>query len=169
VEPTILYHYAVEEKFKRVIKQQALLPSAPFNSRISETDWQTYSHTFLFSVARLNICCFLELVPESWMEYGLFKLLMKEFAGGDHLLKITVSDDEKFPILVRDHSFHSPKKYGMKPTTWSERKNRDSRPDLREKWYRSTTLLSNYNGSFICPEVLIPFSVPLVNIKILGE
>lgn len=120
-------------------------------------------------MARLTTCCFFERKPESWREYGLFELLMEEFAGGDHLLELTVSDEERNPILVRDHSFHSPRKYGMSPQEWRKREMRDSRLDLREAWYKSTTLLNDYDGDFICPEVLIPFPIFLGNIRVIGE
>ncbi|MBS3116503.1 hypothetical protein J4421_02800 [Candidatus Woesearchaeota archaeon] len=164
-----LYHYVTEDKYRSLLARKFLMPSAPFNSRILEREWEAYVRQFPFQVARLNTCCFFEPEPQSWREHGLFELLMEEFAGGDYLLEVTVSDEERSPILVRDHSFHSPKKYGMPLQEWRKREVRDSKSELREAWYQSTTPLRDYEGSFICPEVLIPFPISLNNIKIIGE
>jgi len=157
----MFYHYLGEEKFQSTLKKKMLLPSAPFNSRVPEEQWEEYTSGFSFPVARLYTCCFFEQEPVSWKEYDLFDLLMEEFAGGDHLLGLDVgtTESDEYPILVRDHNFHSPKKYGMSPQEWKKRKMRDSRPKLREAWYRSAIPLSEYSGSHICPEVLIPFGI----------
>ncbi len=166
---TFFYHYVTERKFKDVIERKLLVPSSPFNSKVPEKEWQDYARQFSFPVARLNTCCFFEPNPEKWREYGLFDLLMEEFSGGDHLLELTVSDEEKAPILVRDHSFHSPKKYDMLPQEWRKREKRDSRPELREAWYQSTTPLRAYDGSFICPEALIPYPISLNKIRVISK
>lgn len=164
-----LYHHVSDRKYIDTIERKLLIPSSPFNSRVPESEWQKYAGNFSFPVARMNTCCFFEPNPENWREYGLFDLLMEEFAGGDYLLELSVNDNDKTPILVRDHSLHSPRKYGMPPQEWRKREKRDSRPDLREAWYQSTTPLRNYDRSFVCPEVLIPFPISLNNIKIIGE
>ena len=161
-----LYHYMASKKYQSMLDSRMLIPSAPFNSTISETQWDDYSRHFSFPIVRLYTCCFLELAPQNWKDYGLFELLMEEFSGGDHLLEFTISDQEKKPLLVRDHSFHSPKKYGQSVQEWRRREIRNSRPELREAWYRSTTRLSNYDGNFICPEVLVPFTIEMSDIKV---
>jgi hypothetical protein len=161
-----LYHYLAESKYLDIIERKLLMPTSPFNSRIPENEWQKYSSQFTFSVSRMNTCCFFEQNPEKWKEYGLFDLLMEEFAAGDYLLRLIVEDNPESPLLIRDHSFHSPKKYGMSPQEWRKREQRDSRPDLREAWYQSTVPLRDYDGSYICPEVLIPFPISLDNIKV---
>ncbi len=164
-----LYHHVSERKYAEIAERKILVPSSQFNPRVAENEWQDYASQFPFPVARLNICCFFEPKPESWRGYGLFDLLMEEFAGGDHLLELTVADDETNPVLVRDHSFHSPKKYGMTPKEWRKREKRDSRPDLREAWYKSAVPLKDYGGGFVCPEVLIPFPISLNRIRAVGE
>lgn len=169
MENITLCHYVTNRKYMDIIKRKLLIPSSPFNSKISKNKWQGYARQFPFPVTRLNTCCFFESNPKNWEKYHLFELLMKEFAGGDYLLELTVSDNKKNPILVRDHSFHSPKKYGMSPKEWEKREKRNSRPDLRKAWYQSTALLKNYDGSFICPEVLIPFPILLNKIKIINK
>lgn len=161
-----LYHYISKAEHEELRRRKILIPTSPFNPRIKDDEWKAYIKRFGFPVSRHYICTFFKEKPESWVRYGLFDLLMEEFAGGDFLLKITTDDDPDNPILVRDHKFHSPREYGCSPEVWRNRKIRDSRPDLRDKWYESAIKLSDYNGSYICPEVLIPFSVPLDRIKI---
>jgi len=162
-----LYHYVTDKKYENIVKERSLVPSAPFNSKIPKEEWKDYAGKFPFLVARLYTCSFLESEPQSWKDYGLFELLMDEFAGGDHLLELTFSEEEKDLFLVRDHSFHSPKKYNLLPQEWRKREMRDSRPGLREAWYQSTTSLKDYDGSFICPEVLIPCPIPLDKIRVI--
>ena len=167
MDNTTLYHYLTSKKYQSMLDSRILIPSAPFNSTVSEEQWGDYSQQFSFPITRLYTCCFLEPAPQNWKDYGLFELLMEEFAGGDYLLELHVSDEQKRPLLIRDHSFHSPKRYGKSPQDWRKREVRDSRPDLREAWYQSTTQLRNYGGNFICPEVLIPFSIEISNIKVI--
>ncbi|HLD79598.1 MAG TPA: hypothetical protein VJA18_03485 [Candidatus Nanoarchaeia archaeon] len=164
----LLYHYVTSKKYETVLEKGLLLPSAPFNPKVSGTQWNEYIKQFSFPVVQLYTCCFFEPEPQSWKEHGLFELLMEEFAGGDHLLELTILEQNlSDPILVRDHSFHSPKNYDRSPQDWRKREVRDSRPVLREAWYQSTTQLRNYGGNFICPEVLIPFSIEISNIKVI--
>lgn len=165
----ILYHYVFEEKYRKIQKEGTLKPSAPFNPRIPDKEWEKYSKRFSFPISKLYICCFSEPMPKSWIEYGLFNLLMEEFAGGDLLLELRLEDNHSSPILVREHKFHSPKAYGYPPKIWRERKIRDSRPDLRSKWYESAIPLHQYNDTYICPEILIPFDIPLEKITIQKE
>lgn len=168
----LLYHYATIEKYKSIIKKEMLIPSAPFNSRIPENEWSNYIRQFSFPIAHLYTYCFFEPDPQSWRDYGLFELLMEEFAGGDYLLELSIflelEEERDFPILVRDHVFHSPKSYGKLPKEWKRREVRDSRPDLRNAWYQSTTPLRDYDSTFICPEILIPFTISLDKIKATG-
>lgn len=161
-----LYHYLSSHKWKTVQETGFLQPTGPFNSGISSQEWGEYSIQFPFPVSEKNTFCFLEQNPPSWHEYGLFDLLMKEFSGGDKVLELNVDSSFMAPLLIRDHSFHSPKMYGCSPGEWQKREVRNSRPDLREKWCRSTIPLSQYAGNFICPEVLVPFPVPLDKIKL---
>lgn len=165
-----LFHYVTTKKYEDILAKQALIPSAPFNPRITDEEWDSYIHYFPFRVARFYTCCFFEPKPKSWEDYGLFELLMEEFAGGDYLLILNVlmGDEGDFPILVRDHSFHSPRSYGKSPQEWRKREIRDSRPDLRNAWYQSTVSLKDYDDIFICPEVLIPFKISLDKIKATG-
>ena len=162
-----LYHYISKEKYERIKQESFLRPSAPFNSKITNKKWEEYTQRFEFPITQYYICTFLEQEPQQWKEYGLFGLLMKEFSGGDLILKLKVEDNNKFPILVRDHMHHSPKEYGLLPEVWKRREMRDSRPDLREKWYNSTVQLKDYNENYVCPEILIPFAVRFENISIM--
>ncbi len=162
-----LYHYLSSKKYESMLEGGMLMPSAPFNSNVSEAQWEDYSHQFSFPVARLYTCCFLEPEPQSYRDYGLFELLMEEFSGGDHLLRLNISDEVETPLLIRDHSFHSPQKYEKSVQEWRRREIRNSRPELRQAWYQSTIPLRNYDGNFICPEVLIPFPIKISNIQIM--
>lgn len=164
-----LYHYVSREKFSRIQKEKILTPTAPFNSGIPDEDWLDYTKQFPFPLARYYTCCFFEPSPEGWKEYGLFDLLMEEFSGGDYLLKFQIESDSPLPILVRDHKFHSPKEYGFSPEKWRKRKVRNSRPDLRQKWYDSTLTLQEYKCGYVCPEVLVPFEVPLAEIEFISQ
>ena len=164
MDKVIIYHYTREKKYLGMIKRGLFMPTSPFNSNIKEAEWLKYVTQFSFPVSRLNTCCFFEKNPKNWKEYGLF-----EFSGGDYLLEISIKDDKEQPILVRDHSFHSPKNYCMSPEEWRERKNRDSKPHLREAWYKSTIPLKDYNNNFICPEILVPFPISLNNIMIIEK
>lgn len=163
------YHHVGTEKYEGIARSGMLMPSAPFNPSIQEDEWSNYAHQFSFPVARLNTCCFFEPEPKSWKDYGLFDLLMEEFAGGDYLLELRVEDKKDLPILVRDHGFHSPKVYGKSPQEWRKRDVRNSRPDLRNAWHQSTTLLRDYDGDFICPELLIPFPISLNKIRVINK
>ena len=91
---------------------------------------------------------------------------MEEFAGGDLLLKLSIEDNPTSPLIVRDHKFHSPKEYGYPPEIWKKKEIRDSRPDLRNKWYESAVPFQEYNGNYICPEILIPFNIQLDDVTI---
>lgn len=142
-----------------------LKPTSPFSPAVQDKEWEDYIKGFLFPVSRYNTCAFLESKPKSWVEYGLFDLLMEEFAGGDYLLRIAVDDNPEKPLIVRDHKYHSPKEYGCSPEIWRKREVRDSRPDLRKKWLESAVPLSDYESNYVCPEVLIPFDVPMSQIK----
>lgn len=161
-----LYHYSSAQKYSVVKEAGFLMPSAPFNSRIQDNEWASYIQRFPFPVARYYTCSFFEPRPAAWIEYGLFDLLMEEFAGGDILLELSIEDNQEMPVIVRDHKYHSPKEYGVSPDIWKKREVRDSRPDLRNKWYESAVPLKLYDLSFICPEVLIPFDVPLACVRI---
>lgn len=81
-----LYHYVKEGKYVDTIERKLLIPTSPFNSRVSEGEWQRYASQFSFPVALMNTCCFFKQNPENWKEYGLFDLLIEEFSGGDYLL-----------------------------------------------------------------------------------
>jgi hypothetical protein len=161
-----LYQYISKAKHDELMRDGVLKPTAPFNPRVSNKDWGGYIKRFRFPVSRFYSCAFFDPKPDFWIEYGLFDLLMEEFAGGEFLLKIITEDNINNPIIVRDHKYHSPKEYGCAPKIWRNRNVRDLRPDLRDKWYESAVLLSNYDGSYICPEVLIPFSIPLHQIRV---
>lgn len=164
-----LYHYASQEKFERFQKEKELKPTAPFNPRITDEEWSSYVKKFPFPIAKRYTCAFFEPEPSSWKEYGLFDLLMEEFAGGDYLLELLVEDDKEVPILVRDHAFHSPKAYGVSSEVWRQRAVRDSHPELREKWLASTICLRDYQENYVCPEVLIPSTILLERIAVVGQ
>jgi hypothetical protein len=124
-----LYHYLSRGKYQRVTDEAALKPTAPFNPRIREEEWEEYIGRFQFPIMKRYICACLEECPSNWKDYGLFELLKGELAGGDHLLELRVEDDGNAPILVRDHKFYSPKAYGVKPQVWNKREVQDSKPD----------------------------------------
>ncbi len=161
----LVYHYATKGKVQRAFERQELEPSAPFNTQVPADEFEIYSRQFPFTVSRLNIFCLLEPTPEGWKGYGLLELLLENATGRDHLLELAVSDEG---LLIRDHGLHSPKAYGMLPQEWSRREMRDSRPDLREAFYRSTVLLRDYPGGFACPEILVPFPVPISQVRIVS-
>lgn len=156
-----LYHYASQKKYEKLCREGFVKPTSPFNPRIRDEDWGKYIKRFGFPVSKYYTCTFLEPKPKAWAEYGLFDLLMEEFASGDYLLKMMVADNPSNPIIVREHKHHSPKEYGFPPEIWRRREIRDSRPDLREKWCNSAIPLSRYSNNYICPEFLIPYCVPL--------
>ncbi len=164
MENITLYHYVSEKKYQQIQKDKFIKPSAPFNSKILDKKWDEYVKRFSFPLARLYTCTFFEPEPKAWQEYGLFDLLMEEFAGGDLLLKISVEDNSTHPIIIRDHRFHSPKEYGYPPEIWKKREIRNSKPNLRKKWYESVVPIQEYDGNYICPEILIPFKIPLDNV-----
>ncbi len=160
-----LYHYTSEKNWKKIKDEGVLRMATRFNPRIKKEDWLKYTLKFNFPIADHYTCSFFEPEPKNWKEYGLFDLLMEEFAVGDYLLELNIEDESTYPIIVREHKFHSPKEYGMSVSKWRKRKNRDSKPHLREKWYNSAVLLKNYDNTFICPEILIPFNIYLKDIK----
>lgn len=161
-----LYHYVSRQRRNEIKKNKALVPLTPFNPLISGKVWHSYAGQFSFPIARFYSCHFFEPLPRTWVEYGLFDLLMKEFAKGDYLLKSKVTDNPACPILVRDHKFHSPKEYEVTPEIWQKKEVRNSRPDLRNKWHQSVIPLRNYTGQYACPEVLVGFPIPLNQIAI---